>query len=98
MILQNSENEYVRWDKFLEHVVLINQEQFHSYHASYIGADIIKQISLVMTDRSFDEIRDEIESATFEYEYYEAGSDRKKIPAYSVKLPIGSIIHMTLRP
>ncbi len=105
-ILNNREAEYdiftsddfIRWDRFLTDIIIIDASLFHSAHLTFVGPLIPKHVSLVMEESVFDDMYEEISGACFEFENLTKGTHAKEISAYSLKLPLGSIIHMTVKP
>jgi hypothetical protein len=91
-------DDFITWGNFLNNIITIDSSLFYSHHLTFVGPLIPKHVSLVMEEPAFDEIYPDISGAGFEFEYLTKGTSVKEISACSVKLPIGSIIHMTLRP
>lgn len=86
----------VKWHEFLNDPIIIERSQFYSHHLTFKGRRLVKNVALVMEKEDFDQLYSDLSQTNFEYEYLTRGTHTKEISACSVKLPIGSIIHMTL--
>lgn len=91
-------DDFIAWEHFFDKIIIIDASLFYSYNLTYVGVLIPKHISLVMEASAFHEINSEISDAYFEFEDITKGVPPYEISAYSVKIPIGSIIHMILKP
>lgn len=91
-------DHFVSWTNFLKTTLTISSSQFYSHNLTFKGRRLPKNVSLVMEEDCFNEIYCDISGTNFEFEHLTKGTHEKEIAACSLKLPIGSIIHMTVRP
>jgi hypothetical protein len=88
----------MKWHEFLNDPIIIERSQFYSHHLTFKGRRLVKNVALVMEEENFDELYPDLSATSFEYEYLTRGKLTEKVSACSIKLPVGSIIHMTLTP
>ncbi len=92
-----SENEFYPWEHFLDQVILLNQNHLKCIHEGYQGLNVT-HLRMVFERYNFEKITDDIICAYLEHDFFEKETQELIIPMCSVKIPLGSIIQITLTP
>lgn len=92
-----SENEFYPWDRFLEQVILMNHNHLGCIHEGYQGLNVT-YLRMVFERYHFENITDDIICAYLEHDFFEKETPTLIIPMCSVKIPLASIIQITLTP